>query len=356
MLKQVSALALLALAITAPAAGDDGLVYVPLDPCILARTVASTSGKLQAGETRAFLARGPVDLSPQGGEPGGCGVPPEAEALVVAVRLAQTAGKGQLKLWPSDAPEPPTMVADYSAASAAGLTVPSVVTLCAPGSCADDFLAKALQSATHLRLDVLGYFAAALVNTGPQGPPGPAGPTGPSGPSGATGAPGPVGPQGPQGVQGEAGPAGACAPRRYYLTTTTHNGAQALSACATGSHMASLWEIFDTTQLDYDTSLGVLTGDSGSGPPSGGLVAAAFGLAAGPGWVRTGTNAKSVPTPTPTPGSDNCDAWTSAAAAGYGTVVALATYWPGAPQHSSPWVSEASACNEAFRVWCVEDR
>ena len=42
-------------------------------------------------------------------------------------------------------------------------------------------------------------------------------------------------------------------PRKFYLTQTTHNGAQALSACAPGYHMASLWEIneprtYDTTR------------------------------------------------------------------------------------------------------------
>ena len=37
-------------------------------------------------------------------------------------------------------------------------------------------------------------------------------------------------------------------PRKFYLTKTEHNGAQALSACAPGYHMASLWEIHDPTK------------------------------------------------------------------------------------------------------------
>src|SRR5262245_4012598 len=60
-------------------------------------------------------------------------------------------------------------------------------------------------------------------------------------------------------------------PRRlYYLTQTTHNGSQALSACATGYHMASFWEIFHFTSLRYNTESGVTTLDSGFGPPAGG--------------------------------------------------------------------------------------
>ena len=46
-------------------------------------------------------------------------------------------------------------------------------------------------------------------------------------------------------------------PRKFYLTQALHNGAQALSACAQGYHMASLWEIHDTSNLRYDTDLGL---------------------------------------------------------------------------------------------------
>ncbi len=57
-------------------------------------------------------------------------------------------------------------------------------------------------------------------------------------------------------------------PRKFYLTKTLHTGAQALSACATGYHMASLWEIHDPTNLRYNTELGFTSGsDSGFGPP-----------------------------------------------------------------------------------------
>ena len=47
-------------------------------------------------------------------------------------------------------------------------------------------------------------------------------------------------------------------PRKsYYLTQTTHMGNQALTACASGYHMASLWEIFDTSNVRYNTVVGL---------------------------------------------------------------------------------------------------
>src|SRR5262245_7913813 len=45
-------------------------------------------------------------------------------------------------------------------------------------------------------------------------------------------------------------------PPRFYLSTDTFDGAHALAACSQGFHMASLWEIFDPTNLKYDTTLG----------------------------------------------------------------------------------------------------
>ncbi len=57
-------------------------------------------------------------------------------------------------------------------------------------------------------------------------------------------------------------------PRKFYLTGSPVDGAAASGACATGYHMASLWEIFDPSGLDYNTSLGMTLEDSAQGPPS----------------------------------------------------------------------------------------
>ena len=85
-------------------------------------------------------------------------------------------------------------------------------------------------------------------------------------------------------------------PRKFYLTRTEHDGAHALTACAGGYHMASLWEIFDTSNLRYDTELGFTRDDSGFGPPIA------------QGWIRTGYIASGFGPP----GLINCKAWTSA--------------------------------------------
>ena len=126
-------------------------------------------------------------------------------------------------------------------------------------------------------------------------------------------------------------------PRRsFYLTQTSLNGGQPLTACAEGYHMASLWEIFDPSNLRYDTELGLTSLDSGSGPPS---------LAEG--WIRTGNNAN----------ASHCQVWTSANAMFNGTVVNLETSggWTEPARAASPWLSREFSCNVTLFVWCVQD-
>jgi hypothetical protein len=130
-------------------------------------------------------------------------------------------------------------------------------------------------------------------------------------------------------------------PRRYYLTTTLHKGNEALTACATGYHMASLWEIHEPTTLRYETALGFTRGDSGAGPP-----ALAFG------WIRTGwvTDESAVP------GSSNCNSWTSDSGFGEGTAVGLPRTWRLTDSPLiSPWIAIGEVCLEPIRVWCVQD-
>ena len=131
------------------------------------------------------------------------------------------------------------------------------------------------------------------------------------------------------------------APRQFYLTQTEHVGSQALSACTSGYHMASLWEIHDPTYLRYNATLGYTKADTGSGPPAG---------AGAHGWIRTG----GTDLLGPFPGSGNCLAWTSTA--GHGTVVSLSDIWDN-PTLSKidPWTPNVSSCSVDQRVWCVQD-
>ena len=131
-------------------------------------------------------------------------------------------------------------------------------------------------------------------------------------------------------------------PRKsFYLTQTGHTGSQALTACAEGYHMASLWEIFDTSNLRYNTVLGFNNADSGFGPPTNTFA-----------WIRTGL----VATASSSPGGGNCNAWTSASSMDNGTLVALPVVWDFANVTViSPWNSVTTGCSFPLRVWCMQD-
>ena len=130
--------------------------------------------------------------------------------------------------------------------------------------------------------------------------------------------------------------------RGFYFTKEFHNGAQTLSACADGHHMASLWEIFDTSNLKYNTALGVTTDDSGFGPPT--FVDA--------GWIRTGGSSEGQIGQV---GVDNCFAWSSESPNHFGTAVRPARGWSLTPSNTGPWDITLRSCSDEFQVWCVQD-
>jgi hypothetical protein len=132
--------------------------------------------------------------------------------------------------------------------------------------------------------------------------------------------------------------------RQYYITADTHNGANTLSACADGYHMASLWEIYDTSNLSYNTSLGKTSGDSGFGPPT-----------EGPAWVRTGWY--DTQSDQDSSGIANCVAWTSEADDMYGSVARVQPDWENdhGPYLYPNWQTWTNTCDTSTRVWCVED-
>ncbi|MBN1640530.1 MAG: hypothetical protein JXA09_04775 [Anaerolineae bacterium] len=137
----------------------------------------------------------------------------------------------------------------------------------------------------------------------------------------------------------------AATARGFYLTVTeAYTGIKASNACAAGYHMASLWEIWDVTNLVYDQDWGYAAADAGEGPPSNVT-----------GWVRTGYHS---PDGSPgSPGVANCMAWTSDSVDHYGTVVMLGANWDNAGVAISPWraVLLEDSCDTPRRVWCVED-
>jgi hypothetical protein len=148
-----------------------------------------------------------------------------------------------------------------------------------------------------------------------------------------------------------AAQASAWSARKYYLTKNKAQGNQTLNACAAGYHMASFYELFNVSTLQYDTALGLQNQDSGTGPP---VVVE--------GWIRTGA-ANASGSGLGTPGMSNCNLWQTNGHDYYGSVVRLSGLWsPPSPTNLltpiTPW--EASgvtvmACSINYRVWCVQD-
>ncbi len=130
--------------------------------------------------------------------------------------------------------------------------------------------------------------------------------------------------------------------RQYYITENNYSGADADTACAPGYHMASLYEILDTSNLKYNTDLGRSRADSGQGPPGGVPIA---------GWVRTGY----VSSNSSTTGQGNCYTWSSSSSDDRGTMAALPDDWDTGPE-VNVWNVQTAPCNSTMLgVWCVED-
>ena len=131
--------------------------------------------------------------------------------------------------------------------------------------------------------------------------------------------------------------------RRFYLKhfTDLASGSGALTVCAAGFHMASLFELWDLTVLRYDPVLGQTNPDSGLGPPS-----------SNSGWVRTGFSS----TGDSTPGFGNCLGWSTGDPTKFGSRARLPTTWDTAPStRVVPWLVDADNCSNSSYVWCVED-
>jgi hypothetical protein len=128
----------------------------------------------------------------------------------------------------------------------------------------------------------------------------------------------------------------------FYLTDANFATNQVLTACASGYHMASLWEILDVSNLvyAYNHPDAHVKDDSGQGPPS-------FWY----GWVRTGQDASG----SATAGSGNCSNWTSTSSANSAASVRLSRTWETAPGDIGTWDATSFTCNFSGPVWCMED-
>jgi hypothetical protein len=136
--------------------------------------------------------------------------------------------------------------------------------------------------------------------------------------------------------------------RRFYVTKNLVSADQAPTTCAAGYHFASLWEIADPSNLEYDTALGVTSPDSGKGPPT--AVPFFSGALTIRGWVRTGfVNSTSA-----IAGNANCSGWSSTNDTHSGTTIGLPSTWTDSPD-IGVWNATTRFCDSLQRVWCVQD-
>jgi hypothetical protein len=137
--------------------------------------------------------------------------------------------------------------------------------------------------------------------------------------------------------------------RSFYLTRTLHPAPGAPGACAAGYHFASIWEISDPSALRYNTELGVVSPDSGEGPPT--VTKIWLLVVTVHGWVRT----DSVDDTSTGIGQANCLGWQSDSDSDSGSVANLPSDWTGGAQDIGVWNTEVRTCDTNMRVWCVQD-
>jgi hypothetical protein len=141
--------------------------------------------------------------------------------------------------------------------------------------------------------------------------------------------------------------------RGYYLTKNTITGSKVLTACATGYHFASIWEIFNTSDLHYNTTLGRTNVNSGNGPPA--LSSHSTNADLPFGWIRTGA-----------PDDPNCINWTSSNRVDAGSVGALGIQGNSPPPAwtigNSTGTQTPASCDDTaggtplpIGVWCVQN-
>lgn len=152
--------------ISARALGDatSELTFVPLPPCRIIDTRQSGAGKLLPGVERHFQVAGLTEFPPQGGNMGGCGIPPggaEPVAAAVAINIFAVTpeGSGNLRAWAYGTAVPLAAAITYDNLGqffsiSNGIIVPIAGVSGVPA----DLSVRADFNATHMAADITGYF------------------------------------------------------------------------------------------------------------------------------------------------------------------------------------------------------
>jgi hypothetical protein len=140
--------------------------YTPITPCRVVDTRLAV-GKIAAGASRNWVVAGTTGFVPQGGTSGGCGVPDSATGVTATVTAVSAAGVGFLRIWPFGSPEPGASFMNFTNT----YNVSSGGTLALNAAGAFDVTAKVYSHATHVVIDVTGYYVkpmyAEINTTGP---------------------------------------------------------------------------------------------------------------------------------------------------------------------------------------------
>ena len=150
----------------------EALVYFPLTNCSVVDTMNSSAEKLSNNEVRHFIVRGETtNLSSQGGSDSGCGVPQNAEAIAANFLLSEHDGDGVFRVGATGkslgGAGTGTLIA-YDSLSVDNKSNATILDLCDNDTCTSDFRVhtKGSGSATHLVVDVMGYFAPPILGAG----------------------------------------------------------------------------------------------------------------------------------------------------------------------------------------------
>jgi hypothetical protein len=111
---------------------------------------------LEAGARYGVRARG-GDLSAQGGSATGCGVPAEATAVVLQIRLDGPSAGARLKLWAADGPEPAEAALAEGGGGAEARRATVVAALAARSGADGDLLLRSAAAAS-VDAELIGYF------------------------------------------------------------------------------------------------------------------------------------------------------------------------------------------------------
>lgn len=131
-------------------------VYVPIRPCRIADTRASSAGTMRHSTTRPFYVRGTTGFAGQGGTSTGCGIPAGATGVTVNTTVTNVTGSGFMTNFPTGTAQPlsnfvfynrnVTQTSNPTFALAPAGTEPSVQVRTSGGGDAD------------LVIDVTGYY------------------------------------------------------------------------------------------------------------------------------------------------------------------------------------------------------